>query len=226
MWKSLLSHPHNRQTSLGPLWTPQPPEHTCPGTDLPLCPAWSWQYQCSQTTGRSWLQLLGHMATCMFVTPLARLHSQCLQACLRTIYMPNKHSLHKHVSVAYRVLDFLNCWKDPQKLCSSSVLAASFPMDDHYNHITYGWRCALQKPHSSGQMDPSGSDSSYQHIRVQSSSLCLRALPTPYKGLPEQNNAEQQSSNCQGVARSWSLWAKSIKLWNWCLLQHIQISAV
>ncbi|KAH1165719.1 hypothetical protein KIL84_023278, partial [Mauremys mutica] len=44
--------------------------------------------QNSQSTARACRQLTGHILPCTFVTPHARLHLQCLQASLMSVYTP------------------------------------------------------------------------------------------------------------------------------------------
>lgn len=51
-----------------------------------------------QTTVKVCLQLVGHMPTSTFVTPLTRLHLIGLQMWLRTVYTPKRHNLSKHVT--------------------------------------------------------------------------------------------------------------------------------
>ncbi|KAG6932460.1 hypothetical protein G0U57_021497, partial [Chelydra serpentina] len=68
------------------------------------------------STARCCLSLLGHMASCTFVTAHARLRLQPLQAWLSSVCQPRRDSLNLILTVPSQVLASLNWWLDPRKV--------------------------------------------------------------------------------------------------------------
>lgn len=74
-----------------------------------------------KTSAKNCLYLLGYIAKCILVTQHARFHLQCFQGWLKTVYIPNKHSLNEQVSIPHQVLDLLSWRKNP------SIVSAGVP---------------------------------------------------------------------------------------------------
>ncbi|KAG6937227.1 hypothetical protein G0U57_010216, partial [Chelydra serpentina] len=65
------------------------------------------------STARCCLSLMGHMASCTFVTAHARLRLRPLQAWLASTYRPHRDNLDIILTVPPQVLASLNWWLDP-----------------------------------------------------------------------------------------------------------------
>lgn len=151
-----------------------------PGLVLTICQSLQTTIRSACNSWAMWLPIpLWHMA---------RLHSQCLQGCLRTIYFPNKQYTQTGVHISEG--PWFSKWveRSIKAVCGNSVLAAitTDPLTDRTRHVLSGL-------HSSGQKDVSEGVVVHEHSRSQSS-LCLTALPTPHQGPSSQNNTGQQRS--------------------------------
>ncbi|KAG6935944.1 ORF V, partial [Chelydra serpentina] len=79
------------------------------------------------STACSCLSLLGHMASCTFVTTHARLRLRPLQAWLSSVYRPRRDSLDLVLTVPPQVLASLNWWLDPKKVLEGVLFHPSQP---------------------------------------------------------------------------------------------------
>lgn len=75
-----------------------------------------------QVTAWDCLQLLGHLAVCVFIVKNACLYMQCLQGLLATVYKPNVHRLNRLLTMPSKVKDSLLWWTLPLNLCSEVPL--------------------------------------------------------------------------------------------------------
>lgn len=83
-----------------------------------------------------------------------------------------------------------------------------------------------QQTHNSGQMVSLGNVSLYRLVGTLGSQECLPSVLVPHRGQISHNHvACMFYINKLGGARSPSLYAEAIKLWNWCTAHQIQISA-
>lgn len=70
-----------------------------------------------QTSVRTCLQLLGHMAGMAFIVKHRRFHMRCLQGWLSAVYMPSANSLSKRVTLLPKALTSLHWWMKPENVC-------------------------------------------------------------------------------------------------------------
>lgn len=83
-------------------------------------------------------------------------------------------------------------------------------------------------PHDTRQVVNTRSTPSQKPARTQSSKICLSSLPITHKkwiNLCDDNVAWMFYINRQRGVQSHSLCTKAMRLWNWCIQHHIDISA-
>lgn len=98
-------------------------------------PISSTRKQSTQTTARSCLQLLGHMAACTFVMP----HSRCLQAWLELFIHATDTACPK-VTILQKVLNPLLLEGPLQGLHWDTFFISTSHKDHHLRHIYAGFR--------------------------------------------------------------------------------------
>ncbi|KAG6937400.1 ORF 3, partial [Chelydra serpentina] len=103
------------------------------------------------STARCCLSLLGHMASCTFVTAHARLRLRPLQAWLSSAYRPRRDSLDLILTVPAQVLASLNWWLDPRKVLAGVPFHPPQPsLALTMDASSLGWGAHLQNLQTQG----------------------------------------------------------------------------
>lgn len=183
-----------------------------------------------QVTARDSLQLLGHMALCTFVLQNARLYMRCFQAWLATVYKPNMHSLNKPLSIPFQVKDSLLWSTVPSNLCSGVPFLQTAPsLIMATDACLTGWGAHISHHTVHGLWSTTETSLHINVLELQAiRTACRHFLPlikNQHVRIMTDNIACMFYVNRQGGARSHSLCSEAMKLWNWCLANHIHISA-
>nr|XP_025045344.1 uncharacterized protein LOC112547415 [Pelodiscus sinensis] len=171
------------------------------------------------------LQLLGHMAAATIVVYNARLRFRCLQHWLATVYIPSRHSVHRPVVVPQYVRESLQWWTNPTNLLTGVPFHRPQPTIQITTDASLiGWGTHMGNSTVQGRWLP-------REMLLHINLLELRAVRHACKHFQSHiqntttriltdNMATMFYINKQGGARSRSLCAESIRLWNWCIANN------
>nr|XP_006116545.1 uncharacterized protein LOC102444972 [Pelodiscus sinensis] len=176
------------------------------------------------------LHLLGNMASTTFMVPHARLHFRDLQYWLGRVYLLQKHSIHRTVTVPPHVRDSLRWWGNTGNILSGipfrrpqlSVLITTDPS-------LIGWGAHMGNDRVQDKWSSIEKTYDINLLELRAISLaCKHFLPcirhTTVRIFTD-NVAAMYYVNRQGGARSCSLCAEAIRLWNWCIKNGVTITA-
>lgn len=152
---------------------------------------------------------------------------RCLQVWLRTVYIPQRHSLNKHLTMPNKVKDSFKWWTQPKNvLYRSSVLTKDPNNDYHHRCLPNRLGNAFIQQHSPRLMIPIGIQPAYKLARAKNKLQPLsRTMKDKVMRIPTDNVSSTFHRNRQERAQSHSLCMEAMLLWNWCISHNIDISA-
>ncbi|XP_065406172.1 uncharacterized protein LOC122174245 [Chrysemys picta bellii] len=182
------------------------------------------------TTVRSCLTLLGHMASCTYVTRHARLRLRPLQTWVSSIYCPHRDSLNMVVTVPNSVLTSLTWWLDHNVVCEGMPFHAPQPsLHLVTDASSLGWGAHLNEHHTQGLWT---APQLALHINVRELMvvrLACQAFLNLLRGrcvlVLIDNTTAMFYIKKQGGARSSILCQEAIRLWDFCIAHSIHLTA-
>ncbi|XP_075783465.1 DNA repair protein RAD51 homolog 2 isoform X1 [Pelodiscus sinensis] len=178
----------------------------------------------------TYLKLLGHMAATTYVVAHARLHLRSLQHWLFKVYTPGVHAVSKTVSIPRQVRTSLIWWDNPQNLLSGVPFHAQRPTVQITTDASLiGWGAHLQQHRVQGLWSAQESLLHINLLELRAVSNACRHFLQRIRGhavhILTDNICTVYYINRQGGARSRSLCAEAIRLWNWAIHHNITLTA-
>ncbi|XP_067420874.1 dynein axonemal heavy chain 14 [Emydura macquarii macquarii] len=183
------------------------------------------------TTVRRCLQLLGHMAACLYMVRFTRLRLRPLQRWLASVYAPIRHPLNRIVTLPTPLLTSLLWWKDPREVLKGVPFREMVPSVTLITDASdVGWGA-----HITGNLNTQGRWSPREislHINVRE----LRAVRLAFKvflrflrgrvvQVLTDNTAAMFYMNRQGGAHSSALCQEAVLLWELAVRHDFHIAA-
>lgn len=184
-----------------------------------------------QTSIRSCLQLLGHIAAFTFKDGVWHIPLQCFQGYLKIVYTPNKHNLNKLLSVPRQVLVSTQVMGGPGQCLHGDSICSVSSLCHHNNGCIYDELGQYSWGPSPFRVNALPNRDKLHINRLKQRELrnaCIYVLPLIRKKnikILMDNIACMFFINWEGWARYPSLCTEAIKLWNWWIVNCILISA-
>ena len=134
----------------------------------------------SQThqTAQLFLHVLGLMASCIDLTPLARLHMRPIQFYTLSFWRPHKDSLFHVIPVQDTLIQHLKWWQDCNNIMAGTPLRQSHSIFLWTDASQMGWGGTYGGPSGLWHLDRAGEGAAHQLVRDESCSTSTHSFPT------------------------------------------------
>ena len=188
-------------------------------------------YARDSVPARTWLSVLGHMASLIELVPNVQYHMRVLQFMLRRQWTQATDSKSKRIFLTEEGKIALQWWLRKDNLVPGLPFTRPDPEVTVVTDASHwGWGGHMGDQGISGQWSTQDSIRHINWLELQAVFHTLKHFRSQVRGLAVEVHTDNTTVvayiNKQGGTVSWSLCHLALCLWDWCLEQRVSLSAI